>query len=125
MRRFFRKTDWIVIAVILTLAAAGLGVRFFAAGQAREAVISYQGQEKMHIDLRTAEKGTFSLPEVPQVIFMTDGQGGIAVAQSDCPDQICVKAGWLRRAGDFAACVPNGITVHIVGTGGVDTVARP
>lgn len=39
------------------------------------------------------------------------------VVSSPCPDQICVRMGWLSRVGEYAACIPNRaiVTVEISG----------
>ncbi|MBI5450479.1 MAG: NusG domain II-containing protein [Gammaproteobacteria bacterium] len=42
-------------------------------------------------------------------------QGRIHFASSPCPGKQCIHAGWLERDGDFAACLPNGITVTVLG----------
>ncbi len=40
--------------------------------------------------------------------------GSIAFEESDCPDKVCIHAGKLRREGEMAACVPNGLLIKIV-----------
>lgn len=35
------------------------------------------------------------------------------VVSSPCPDKICVRMGWLERAGDFAACLPNRVLLEV------------
>ncbi len=42
-------------------------------------------------------------------------QGKIRFLESDCPNQICVYTGWIYRANQIAACLPNRILVKIVG----------
>ena len=32
---------------------------------------------------------------------------------SDCPDQICVHAGWLAKDMDIAICMPNRVSVVV------------
>lgn len=34
---------------------------------------------------------------------------------SPCTGQTCVHSGWLQAAGDMAACLPNRVSLHIVG----------
>jgi len=34
---------------------------------------------------------------------------------SPCSGKLCVHAGWLERAGDTAACVPNGVILSLAG----------
>lgn len=41
--------------------------------------------------------------------------GGVAVVESDCPDQICVRTGRIRRPSQAVICVPNRVVVRIVG----------
>ncbi len=53
--------------------------------------------------------------------------GAVQFAESDCPDQICVRTGALTKAGQTAACVPAGVLVRISGSAesdGVDVVLR-
>jgi len=58
---------------------------------------------------------TFSVEEVPQVIFEIR-DGNIGFVYSDCPDQICVDAGFLHRSGQATACLPFGLTLLVSGT---------
>lgn len=41
--------------------------------------------------------------------------GSVYVKNSDCPDKVCVRSGKLKKSGDCAICVPNGISVEISG----------
>ena len=41
--------------------------------------------------------------------------GKIRFASADCPDELCVKSGWLYKNGDTAACVPNKTVILIKG----------
>jgi hypothetical protein len=39
----------------------------------------------------------------------------VRVASDPSPRQYCVKQGWLSRAGDSALCLPNQVSVELVG----------
>jgi hypothetical protein len=39
--------------------------------------------------------------------------GQIRVAQSDCPNQICVSHGWLKNPSDVIVCVPNRTIIYL------------
>ena len=41
--------------------------------------------------------------------------GRIRFASSPCTTQVCVRSGWLTHAGEFAACLPNRISLTLVG----------
>jgi hypothetical protein len=47
-------------------------------------------------------------------IVETDGRRARFVS-SPCPTQVCVQAGWLEHAGEFAACLPNRISLTLTG----------
>ena len=49
--------------------------------------------------------------------------GRIRYEWSDCPDKICVHTGWLVRAGQSAACLPNKTIVYIEGSGEIDAIS--
>ena len=44
--------------------------------------------------------------------------GRIRIAQADCPDQICVKQGWVSDGTMPIVCLPHRLMIEIVGGGG-------
>lgn len=40
--------------------------------------------------------------------------GRVRFLASPCAGKQCVRAGWLELNGDFAACLPNGISIQIM-----------
>ena len=48
----------------------------------------------------------------------------VYVVDSACRDKICVRMGALERTGEWAACLPNGVMIQIVGDlgDGIDAV---
>lgn len=55
--------------------------------------------------------------ELPPMFIAIEADGGVRVAASDCPDQYCVRRGVCRKAGDFAACVPNKVILTLLPAG--------
>lgn len=111
-RAFIRKSDFIVIIVIL--AAAGsfwLYGRFFAR-QGRKAVIYLDGAVIREIELMAVSNGSFSLPEVPQIVFTVKDKK-VSFTESDCPDKVCIRAGYIFRNRESAACLPNKCVIII------------
>ncbi|MGC9125101.1 MAG: NusG domain II-containing protein, partial [Caldisericaceae bacterium] len=39
----------------------------------------------------------------------------VRVSESTCKDHLCVKQGWIDRVGESITCLPNRISVSIVG----------
>lgn len=42
-------------------------------------------------------------------------QGKVRFKQSPCPNQYCVHQGWLNHAGQVAICLPNQISLQLIG----------
>lgn len=100
-----------VIAVSLLLAAP-LGV----AGQARIAILTEDGKllfSKSLTELQQA--GSFKLEALGYHYVIAYEGGRIRFAEADCPDKVCVRTGWVSRAGQVAACVPGHLILKITG----------
>lgn len=63
------------------------------------------------------EDKTFSLPSAPHVVFEINN-GRIAFTESDCPDRICIRTGFISLPGQMAACLPNRLVMVILGEDG-------
>ena len=49
--------------------------------------------------------------------------GRIRFVSSPCHGKQCIHAGWLHEAGEFAACLPNRISLTVLGRlGGYDSI---
>jgi hypothetical protein len=55
--------------------------------------------------------GTLGISEIE----VRDGQ--IRFNSSPCQGQQCVHSGWAKRGGEFIACVPNRVSVSVLGQG--------
>jgi hypothetical protein len=47
------------------------------------------------------------------VIEVSDGRARFL--SSPCRGQVCVRSGWLQAAGEIAACLPNRISMSLIG----------
>ena len=52
------------------------------------------------------------------------GPKGARVISAPCAHKICMRQGWMQRAGDVAACVPNGLVLRIAGAAPIDAMIR-
>ncbi len=113
--KFVKKTDMFIIIGIIVVSAVSWGIYNHVFAEDRvKAEIYYYSELVETVDLSTGEEKTFSIPQDENVIFHLYQDGSIAFEESDCPDKVCIHAGKLRTAGQFAACLPNGIVMKIV-----------
>lgn len=114
---FMTKWDKILIASILVFS---IGALFFISGMAmnydnRYVKISIDGElyKKYSLD------GTFD----KEIIIDTDKgtnvihikKGFVYMEESTCPDKTCIKQGSIDRPGEIIVCLPNKVTVEIIG----------
>ena len=52
------------------------------------------------------------------------GPKGARVISAPCVHKICMRQGWMQRAGDVAACVPNSLVLRIAGAAPVDAMVH-
>ena len=118
--------DIIIIAVILIMAVSIFFLpKLFINSEKKIAVISVNGQIYKKIDLNEVKEPLqIVLPyKYNNVIEVSNGT--IKFKSSDCPDKLCVKSGELKNVGDFAACLPNKVSISIVGDNAyVDSVSK-
>jgi hypothetical protein len=50
--------------------------------------------------------------------------GKIRMLEANCPEQICVKQGWIQEPGASIVCLPGKVIIHIDGKATVDAVTR-
>ena len=110
----FRRADGILCIAGVLAAGIWLGVTRLNADAGAAVVVEAPG----------AAPVTYALDQ--PVCFEVAGKDGIRltveiaagrvrVSHSDCPDGVCVSAGWLSRGGQTAVCVPAGVTLRVTG----------
>ncbi|MGD9808605.1 MAG: NusG domain II-containing protein [Deferribacterales bacterium] len=92
------KTDIALILILLLIPLFFLAEK--SSGEKKLYLISKD--EKTRIPLKE-HKITLDGGDV--IIEVT--KDGARFIESDCPNQICIHAGWAEKCGDTVACVPN------------------
>ncbi|HPC38020.1 MAG TPA: NusG domain II-containing protein [Exilispira sp.] len=79
--------------------------------------IDYNGNKYSY---SLSENQTITLKNGLIIVEIKDKK--VRVKQSDCPDKICVKRGWIEKPGQFIICMPNKLIVKIVGNEQYDSI---
>jgi len=109
---YFRAGDWFIV-LLAGLCTAWLATTFWQGGVAQKVVIRAGGQLFTETRLDQARRIVVPGPLGVSLIVIEPGRARVAADPS--PRQLCVKQGWLSRAGDAALCLPNQISVELVG----------
>ncbi len=109
-----RPGDWLVLLLAALLvggllahtwnASAGTRVRVYVAGEV-------YGEYPLDSarTLRIAGRRGASIIEI--------AHGAVHFAASPCPGKFCIRSGWLHDSGAAAACLPNRVSLEILGHG--------
>ncbi|MBJ6799791.1 NusG domain II-containing protein [Geomonas propionica] len=121
------RGDKILVAVILLLAigcAAALYGRFLLLDRPRatRAVVTVRGKTVRVIELPS--RGIFVLQGRSGPAKLEVAGMRIRMREAHCPGGICLRQGWIRRAGESIICVPGEIAIHIEGAAMLDAVTR-
>ncbi len=117
MKTILSKADILLFILIVIIAVSGI-ILLSGSGGAQTAVIRADGQIVKEVRLDADQ--SFRICDVRFEVK----NGAIRFAESDCPGQECVHAGWLSAPGSSMACLPNKISVTLTGESGVDAVAQ-
>jgi hypothetical protein len=107
------RADIIVVACALLLLPY-LYFKYWHRGSEGEEVriVDGNGHETV-ASLRENRQFKISGPVGTSIIEIRDGK--VRFDSSPCRGQQCVHAGWLHFGGEFTACLPNRISVAVVG----------
>ncbi len=116
----FRRADLILVVVCAVICI----FLFWPSGgrTPAQAVLYCEGEEVGRIALSEVDSPyTMALGDNPAAVVQVE-PGRIRYLSASCPDQLCVRAGWLSKPGDTAACLPARTVISIEGVrnSGVD-----
>jgi len=107
-----RIGDWCVLAIGIVLVAALF-----------QQLWSHEGATRVQVRLGDTIYGTYSLNQ-QRDIHVQGALGAATVSimngkarfsQSPCNNQYCVHQGWLSRSGQAAVCLPNQLSLELIG----------
>ncbi|HHV60784.1 MAG TPA: NusG domain II-containing protein [Clostridiaceae bacterium] len=114
-----KKGDIILLVITALLSISGyVGYSMYMdriESLSKIAVIRYEDQTIRRINIDTVDKlMEFTVNGIYNNKILVE-KGRIRVIESDCPDQVCVRTGWLTKTGELAVCVPNRLMIKIEG----------
>ena len=108
-----KKKDWILIFVVLCVAASAYLAHYF---------LRDTGKGEVIVEVNGKLTGTYSLNE-DQEITINQGSnlleiknGKANMIEADCPDQLCVHQKAISRNRESIICLPNQVVVEVTAT---------
>lgn len=122
------KADKIIIGVLLILSIIGVGLSIFvfpiAANQVAE--ITVDGKLVKTIPLREGYQQEFRVGTEEQYNIIKVENGNIRVVEANCPDQLCIRTGWISHLPQQIVCLPYRMVIKIVSSSpsDIDEITR-
>jgi len=118
MKKGLSSRTWLcILGGILVLSAAAAVWVYTRTPVGSTAVITLDGAEQARIDLSTVTEpytltytGKTGVTDVVEV-----SPGKIRVKEATCPDQVCVRQGWIETGVAPIVCLPNRLVIKITG----------
>lgn len=107
-----RPGDWLTLW-LGALLTAWLAAQLWPGAHAQKVVIRSGGLLFIEASLDRAQRIRVPGPLGESIVEIQGGRARVAADPS--PRQLCVKHGWLERAGDTALCLPNQLSVELTG----------
>ena len=104
--------DWLVL-LLGVLLTTWLAVSLWQGGTADKAIIRSGGKIFREVPLSRNQIIAVPGPLGLSQIAIHNLQARIASDPS--PRQYCVRQGWLKQAGEIAVCLPNQVSVELIG----------
>lgn len=113
MLRHIKSGDWLML-VLGSVCVAFLAVRLWSGELADKAVIRSGG--KIFLETPLSRDRQIEVPGPLGVSLITIQNRKVRIASDPGPRQYCVRQGWLKQAGEIALCLPNQVSVELVGS---------
>ena len=109
-RRTFKPSDIVIAVIAAALLAAVLIFRSIAEPNGSSAAVFYNGEQIALLSLGT--DGVYPFDEYGVTVEVKNRS--VRVINSDCPDKICEKTGFISSSAQTIVCLPNRISVRII-----------
>lgn len=107
-----RKGDLLILVVLLLIGGTIIYQQVTPNNIGNIAVLEINGEIIAEFNLEQ-EYGQFHVETDQGYNILAFEDGRVKVEEADCPDQTCVRFGWIERIGQTIVCLPHRVIVRI------------
>jgi len=107
------RVDKLVFILCIIVVVGLYWMLWRADEEAREVEIIINGEKNYILDLHENKRLVVKGSQGESVIEIKNGQARFI--NSTCHTSFCVRSGWQSHGGDFVACLPNSVSIHLAG----------
>ena len=123
MNKKLLRNDLIVIGSLLLVAIISLVCVFaFRTKKNLIAQIHVRDEVVETIDLSKKEEKDYLIRGINGMVRVHTHDGAIAIVESNCPHQDCVKMGYIKESNRPIICAYNGVYITIEGSSSINDV---
>jgi hypothetical protein len=116
---FYRTTKIDLVLIVLVLFLSTFSIILVSVNRIRQSALPkvasiYQENTKLE-ELNLEIDGITSILNGKMKIEVKSGK--IRILDSDCPQKVCVKMGWIDNSGQTIVCMPNHVLIEIRSSG--------
>jgi len=100
-----------ICVLVFLLGVAGC-VYLLSAPASGQISIVQDGKTLYSIDLASAKNQTLKIEYDGRINLVQIENGRVRMLDADCPDQLCVRMGWLNARGIPIVCLPNHLLIQ-------------
>lgn len=110
--KIFRKSDAILIAAVIVIAAACILIfKLSYSGSGDFALITVDGEE--YAELPLSDDAELDIVSPCGINHLVIQSGEVYVSHADCPNQVCVNTGKISEEGELIVCLPHKVVITI------------
>ena len=109
-----------VVIMLALVVVIGLFVALWSNEPAGK--VRIRNGDKIYATLSLNQQRTLEIHGALGVSRITIHNGHVRFESSPCRNQYCVHQGWLHRAGQVAICLPNHISIELLGKKSYDSL---
>ncbi|MEI7455637.1 MAG: NusG domain II-containing protein [Nitrosomonadales bacterium] len=113
MLRHIKPGDWLTL-ILGAWSVALLALTFWSGEMADKVIIRSGG--KLFREVPLSRNQQIEVPGPLGVSLISIENRKVRIAKDPSPRQYCVRQGWLQQAGEIALCLPNQVSVELVGS---------
>lgn len=110
------KADKILIGVLLVLSLIGvsLSLSVFPTASDKVAEITVDGVVVKSMPLKEGYQQEFRIGTEEEYNIIKVENGNIRIVEANCPDQLCVRTGWISHMPQQIVCLPYRLVIKVV-----------
>ena len=108
------KGDVVLLGFALAILSGVFMTLWSSDGHGAEVVVYVEGKRWARLNLFQNQE--LHVPGVLGNSHIRVFDGRIRFIDSPCPNKICVHTGWLTQGGENATCLPNQVSLQILGS---------